>query len=382
MKARYQFLDVYRGIVVLLMIQGHVVRELLDPSLQDSSSFRVHELFHGITGPGFLFGAGITFGLSAQARWSEYLVFSPALRKRLKKIFLLLGIAYAVHLPFLSLSKTLTHTTAEGWSALWSFDVLQCIGFGLLILQLAVFVIRRERWFAASLAAFMVGVVWGAPLIWQQGKDLPAFLGFALTGLSGSVYPLMPNAAFLFAGALVSYEFLRFVKSGREEQFIRRLAIAAIGLHLLGLVLDLLPFQVYDRSDYWTTSPNFFLIKLGGICLLVCGAWYLNQHASVQRHPLSLRWLIIVGVESLFVYVVHLIVLYGSVLNPDISISRVFYHTLGWGGSAGVAALVAAVMLFMAWSWNLLKESHTILVKGLNWWMGTVLFVEFVIRPY
>lgn len=382
MKARYQFLDVYRGIVVLLMIQGHVVRELLSQALQNSAAFRMHELFHGITGPGFLFGAGVTFGISAQSRWDEYLVFSPALRKRLKKIFLLLGIGYVLHLPFLSLSKTLSATTAEGWAALWRFDVLQCIGFGLLILQIAVLLLRKEKWFAMSLAAVTIAIIYVAPPVWNAGNDLPAFLEYALTGTSGSVYPLLPNAAFLFAGALVSYEFLRFVRLGKENQFIRRLFLIAIALHAWGLIMELIPVEFYDPHDYWSTSPNFFFIKLGGICLLICGAWYLSRSSLIQRHPLYLRWLIVVGVESLFVYVVHLIVLYGSVLNPDINVSRLLYQSQGWGGSAGVTAVFAAVMLLMAWSWNFLKGLHPVLVKGLNWWMGSVLLLEFIIRPY
>jgi hypothetical protein len=207
-------------------------------------------------------------------------------------------------------------------------------------------------------------------------------LEYALTGTSGSVYPLIPNVAFLFAGALVSYEFLRFVRTGREAQFIRRLLIVAIALHAAGLIMDLLPVRIYDPYDYWSASPNFFLIKLGGICLVICGAWYLSQSKVIQRHPRYLRWLIIVGVESLFVYVIHLIVLYGSVLNPDISVSRLLYQSQDWGGSAGIAILFAAVMLLMAWWWNFLKGSHAILARGLNWWMGSVLFIEFIIRPY
>lgn len=382
MKTRYQFLDVYRGVVVLLMIQGHVVRELLDQSLQSTSLFRVHELFHGITGPGFLFGAGITFGISAQIRWNEYIVFSPTLWNRLKKIFLLIGIAYALHLPFLSLSKTLTDATVAGWHSLWSFNILQCIGFGLLILQLTVFIIRRERWFAASLGVLMVAVVYSTPVIWAAGTMLPEFLKYSLTGISGSFYPLLPNGGFLFAGALVSYEFLRSVKSGNEAQFIRRLTTAAVALHALGLFLDTLPFQVYGSYDYWSTSPNFFLIKLGGICLLMSGAWYLSRNTFVGRHPRLLQWLIIVGVESLFVYVVHLVILYGSILNPDFSISRLWFQSLNWNSSIGLAAGITAVLILTAWLWNIFKSSHPILAKGVNWWMGTVLFVEFATRPY
>lgn len=382
MKTRYQFLDVYRGIVVLLMIQGHVVRELLDQPLHDTAAFRLHELFHGITGPGFLFGAGITFGISAQTRWNEYLSFSPALWKRLKKIVLLLGIAYALHLPFLSLSKTLAEATASQWSALCNFDVLQCIGFSLLILQVTVMSIRKERWFVFALVLMMLTAIYSAPLVWQAGASLPGFLQYALNGPTGSVYPLIPNTAFLFAGALVSYEFLRFAKSGREEVFIKRLAVAAVGLHVLGLTLDLLPFQSYAPYDYWSISPNFFLLKLGGICLVMSGSWYVSRTGITHSKRLLLRGLIIIGVESLFVYVVHLIALYGSVLNPNVNLSSWGFQSMSWGLSMGAAAVFVGLMISAAWFWGTIKKFHPVLTQGLAWWMGAVLVLEFVTRPF
>ena len=382
MKARYQFLDVYRGIVVLLMIQGHVVREFLLEPLQNTASFRLHELFHGITGPGFLFGAGITFGITAQTRWNDYLSFSPSLWKRVKKIVLLLGIAYALHLPFLSLSKTLTHATAEQWNDLWNFDVLQCIGFGILILQLTVISMRKERWFVFSLATLMVVALYSAPWVWREGGSIPQFLSNALTGSTGSTYPLIPNAAFLFAGALVSYEFLRSVKLGKEAQFVKRLAIAAVGLHVLGFALDKLPFQTYAPYDYWSTSPNFFLIKLGGICLVLCGAWYVSRSAVLGQDQFVIRGLIILGVESLFVYVVHLVVLYGSVVNSNVNLTSLWFQSMGWGYAMGTAAALVGLMWLAARLWNYIRNSHPVLATGLNWWMGTVLVLEFVIRPF
>ncbi len=382
MNPRYKFLDVYRGIIVVLMIEGHVVREFLRDTLQDTTAFRLHELLHGITGPGFLFGAGITFGLTAQIRWKKYLSFSPEFLRRMKKIILLLGIAYTLHLPFLSLSKTLNHATADEWTRLWNFDVLQCIGFGILILQLTVLIIRKERWFVFSLAVLMVGALYAAPWVWNQAASMPQILSAALTGFTGSTYPLLPNVMFLFAGSLVSYEFLRFVKAGREVQFIKRLAVAAVCLHALGFVMDRLPFESYAPYDYWSVSPNFFLIKMGGICLVMCGAWLVSTRAAGQRAEWVIGGLIVLGVESLFVYVVHLIGLYGSVVNPNVNLSAWLAPNMNWIDAGGLAAAFAGTMWLAARFWNSLKRSHPVLVPGLTWWMGTVLVVEFVTRRF
>jgi hypothetical protein len=40
------------------MLEGHVLRELLTPDLKATQFFAFHEVFHGVTAPRFLFGAG------------------------------------------------------------------------------------------------------------------------------------------------------------------------------------------------------------------------------------------------------------------------------------------------------------------------------------
>ena len=381
MKVRHRFLDVYRGIIVLLMIEGHVVRELLAAAHQNSGVFRAHELLHGITGPGFLFGAGITFGLSAQSRWGDFLTVSPALARRIRKIFLLLGIGYALHLPFFSLSKMLAEATPADWRAFWNFDVLQCIGFSLLILQATVMVIRRERWFVIAIVALMLTAMYSAPPLWAHTDSLPAFLSYALTGTEGSIYPLVPYSAFLFAGALVSYEFLRFAKAGREAAFVQRLAGAGGAAIILGIALDALPFHTYPAYDYWLTSPNFLLIKLGGICLLMSAAWMFHRAFEAENSSPILRWVVVVGVESLFVYVVHLIVLYGSVLNPELGIRELLTNT-GWVEALAAAAVFTGLMIGLARFWNFLRTEHPVLKTGLSWWMGIMFTLEFITRQY
>ena len=63
------FLDLYRGIIVLFMLEGYVVRELLNTESKTTYLFALHEIFYDITAPGFLFGAGFTFAIATQQRW-------------------------------------------------------------------------------------------------------------------------------------------------------------------------------------------------------------------------------------------------------------------------------------------------------------------------
>ncbi len=381
---RYAFLDLYRGVIILLMIEGHVARELLEPALRASSEFRLHEFLHGITGPGFLFGAGITFGIAAQRRWNQYLSFTPTLWKRLRRISLLILLGYMLHLPFFSLRKMITETTAEGWSSFTSFDVLQCIGVSLLILQVLLFVIRHERLFAGSILVLMLGVIYTAPLVWasESVRNMPQAVSMALQGNDGSTYPLFPNSAFLFAGTFASYEFMKFAELGRQVDFVKRLAVAGIVLHIAGLTLEELPLSLYPGTDYWHTSPNFFLIKLGGLFLLMSGVWYLEHRLFSQRFTEKARWLLILGVESLLIYVVHLLLLYGSILNPDTSIGKVWSDSLSWGPVLAVTVVFTGGLVLLAWGWNSLKNHHPVFLRGIVWWLSAIFLYEFLTRPY
>ncbi|MBI2620025.1 MAG: DUF1624 domain-containing protein [Ignavibacteriales bacterium] len=381
---RYAFLDLYRGIIILVMIEGHVVRELLQPMLRATQAFQIHELLHGITGPGFLFGAGITFGIAAQRRWTEYLSFTPVLRKRLRRISLLLALGYMLHLPFFSLWKTLMVTREAGWISFMSFDVLQCIGSSLLILQVLMLIIRKERLFVGAIVVLMLAMVYASPLIWgsESVQGLPRAISMALQGNSGSTYPLFPNSAFLFAGAFASYEFMKFADLGRQAEFVKRLAVAGILLHILGLVLEAIPVEVYPAIDYWQTSPNFFLIKLGGLFLLVSGVWFLEHRLFSRQFSFKARWLLLLGVESLFVYVVHLLAVYGWILNQEFNLSSAWANDFGWGTALGITALLTAVLAFLAWGWNRLKTDHVVLMKGIAWWLGGTFLYEFLTRPY
>lgn len=379
MQTRYAFLDVYRGIIVLLMIEGHVLRELLIPAWKETPAFGIHELIHGITGPGFLFGAGITFGISAQRRWPEFLRLTPALIRRTGRIILLILIGYALHLPFLSLTKMLRETTPQGWNSFFGFDVLQCIGFSLLVVQFLILVLRKERLFVMALFILIPAVLLVTPVVWNRAGDfeLSAAVSMAVQGTTGSVYPLFPYSAFLFAGGLASYEFMKSANAGKEHSFIRQLTMAGILLILLGAVFEIVPASIYSYGDFWHSSPNFMLMKLGGLFLLMGGGWLLEH-----RSHASPRWIVLIGTESLFVYVTHLLILYGSVVNAEIHLSALWSGSLGLISALALSVFFTIILYLSARCWNILKLNHRVIAQSVMWWMIVVFGLEFLTRPY
>ena len=83
----------------------------------------------------------------------------------------------------------------------------------------------------------------------------------------------------------------------------------------------------------------------------------------------------VMGQESLIIYVVHLIVLHGSVLNRGLT--SVFRQSLSLSGAIGVFLLLYLAMALMAWGWNRLKlrEAH---FNAMQWTLVALLLSLFL----
>ena len=383
---RYRFLDLYRGVIVLLMIEGHVLRALLAEGVQRSAWFGYHELLHGVIGPGFLFGAGFAFAITTQRRWDLLTSLTPAFFRRVGRMLLLIAIGYALHLPYFSLRKTLQGSNPHEWTAFLSFDVLQCIGLTLLGLWLLLVILRSEKTFIRSVVVLLLLVVYATPFFWSRelGEHLPQFFSQALNGLGGSPYPLFHNAGFLLAGAVISWQFLRRAQGGDEGTFIKYLSLLGFCLVFAGFLLNLLPFRTYPVYDFWYTSPNFFWIRLGILCLLMSGLWLFESRV---RHREGADfwmpgWLIILGVESFVVYVFHLILLYGWLVNPLENLRSWWGLHLGLGWAVAAFVGLTLIMIPISQAWHFLKKRHPVLMKGISWYLGLTFAYYFLTNPY
>ncbi len=381
---RYGFLDLYRGLFILLMLEGHVVRELLSPAARASGMYALHEIIHGITGPGFFFGAGFAFTISTQRRWDQVTRAGVPLLRRIRRSLLLVGLGYALHVPFLSLTKTIAEAAPDQLAAFWAFGVLQCIGVTLLFLYLLVFALRDERALMAGILIAMVAVVTGTPAVWSwsgQGS-LPAPLAAVFSTNSGSPYPLAPFSAFVLAGALVSWLFLRAVQQERERLFLRVVLTAGVVLVALSVVAELFKPAPFSAETFWSVDRTFFGIRLGVLLLLVGGLWSLEQTATRRDVPWLPRWIILLGIESFFVYIAHLLLLCGWTTNTAWNVRAFFGPTLSWPGAIAVFVAFIPVTTVLAGWWHWLKRQHPVLMRGVYVWMSFILVWSFLVNPY
>jgi hypothetical protein len=356
------------------MLEGHVVRAFLSVDLQQSRWFQLHEFLHGLSAPAFLFGAGLTFVISTRNRWEEYHHWGAPLARRVRRLVVVLLLGLALHLPFYSIRKIILDATTSDYLVLFQSDVLACIGIGLLALHGILFFFKSEPKFYALVLAAVIGVCLLTPIVWEQdvygGLSVP--IAQLLNGNSGSFFPLFPYVGFLFAGVLVSWEYLVAVRHARQSRFMLQLALAGAACIAGGIIFDAIPVRLYRDYDFWITSPNYFLIRVGMLMLLASAMWYVSRFT--EGAP---AYLTVLGRESLAVYVAHLLVLYGSAMNPELNLQV----QLGLGKTLGESILIAiglsAAMFVFAQAWHTMKRDHANTLRIIQL-AGSAVFVYFL----
>ncbi|MBC7172669.1 MAG: DUF1624 domain-containing protein [Polyangiaceae bacterium] len=316
---RFVALDLLRFLAVVLMVQGHTFREVLDVAIREQRWHGIHNYIHGYTAPIFLFSSGLAFGITTFRSWDKHLGFGPTLFKRLERYVLIILIGYALHIPRFSLTRLFALPYERLGPAL-VVDALQNIGFTLLLAELSVVALRSQKRFVALIAAAMVALVLAAPALWRLDlPDLhPLFTGY-VNSSTGSIFPIAPWAAFLLAGILTAYALWDPVR--RSVRPNAHYALLGVGLAtiLLGKVLSSAGIDhVFGEHNYWKTSPYFFVVRIGVVwlvlALLMIGAKVFARAKSASRGGLVQT----LGQETLVIYVAHLFVLYGSPFSPGV----------------------------------------------------------------
>jgi uncharacterized membrane protein len=358
---RELYIDVFRGLMALVMVQGHAFTALLSSSLQNDPLFTFQNLFHGSTAPGFLFASGLVAGLPRSP-----LSLRASLR-RTRRLLFILGVGYFIHLPYLSFWKTLQSSAAEK-TALFACDALQAIALTQLFVILLQWLVGRYWPVAAGVAA--LAVMGFSPYVWSShlAQDAPAWLGAYLDTSSGSHFPLFPFAAFVLAGTAAG------AAIGRQEprRRHRRQLIWGSAIVLAGWLLS---FPLEGHVDFWGPSPAYTLMRIGGLLILL----RLVEFVSEREWP-GVPQMALMGHETLQVFVLHLQLVYGGVLwhAPLASLAG----RLGFGATSLVVVGMLPVLYAAAWAWHRLKvwaphEATMALLFASTWFV-----VEYFVRPW
>jgi len=133
-----------------------------------------------------------------------------------------------------------------------------------------------------------------------------------------SVFTFFPWAGYVFAGAFIG-EWLNAVRSPAEEWRANRWLTGAGAALVAGAYgASHLP-SIYPAgySNFWTTSPTYYFIKIG-IMLTLMGLIYVYVQRPFASEPRNPAWspMLEFGRSSLFVYWIHVELAYGIFSHP------------------------------------------------------------------
>jgi len=349
--ARLVYLDVLRGVAVLIMVLAHVVDSWTEESSRHDFAYYTAVFVGGLGAPLFMFLAGLAQVMSANAkarRDGSVAAGRRAMWRRGWEVFAL-GLLFRVQSQLL------------GWGALsnlFKVDILNVMGLSMVATAL-LWGLGSSRGarvtllaLAAGLATFATPIVRALPWLDALPDPLEAYLRPA-AGLGA--FTLLPWAGFLFAGGIAGELVDAARASGRQLRL--QIGLAAAGLAGIALAwwASFRP-SIYVSANFWTSSPTFFFIRLG-ICTALMPAtwahcWFWLDTAASRSLPARLmepgvavtRAVELLGRSSLFVYWIHVEMVYGVIATP-------LKRTLPLGESL-IATLLLSALLWAIVEWK------------------------------
>lgn len=343
---RSGFLDLARAVAILLMLQGHTLHTVLVSDARTGTLFYIWSFLRGLTACLFLLLSGFAFTFATRRRWADHLMSFATIGRRLRRFgfFLLLG--YALHFPMAKLAH-LYGMSEERWRSFLVVDVLQCIAVMLTLLQGLVLVTRTPRRYVGVAAAGCLAIVVLTPAVWRFDWTGPLPVGLAayLSPATGSLFPVFPWGAYVLLGAVLGDLYMRRGTVHVASFGNRVLLPGGVALVALSFVGARVPLAPFGRTDFWSTSPNQFLLRAGLVLLLLGALAHISQRIS--RQPYVVQAL---AQESLTIYAVHLCIVYGSVWN--VGVRQLVGPTLTVIPALGGVAVVWGAMALLAYAWH------------------------------
>jgi uncharacterized membrane protein len=351
-EGRFPFIDALRGLAVLFMIETHTVNALLDQGLRRGPLFGALTYVNGLVAPAFLFCAGLGFAIFLSRKDADIVSLGPGFRTYLRKCLFIVALGYSLHVPYFSLAAMLS-SGPEAWIAFLQVDVLQVIGVTLIILLLLSAAVRPGP-LRASAAGLMtaIAVAWWYLVPDAATGSLPAWLQAYFSRDRSPLFTIVPWAGFLTAGFLAGRRFVAESAAGREAGAVKLFAFLSAGIALCAVAATALTKPLYPPGAYWYWSAEYFLLRLASVGLVMCALWFVLRKGGGP----GARILEVFGRESLPVYYIHLIIVYGK--DFGWSFIRLFPEGSGYAFCVFLAAALSAGMYFYAKWWGAAKRAY------------------------
>ena len=316
--SRLAYIDWMRGLACILMFQTHCYDSWLGGDARKSTFFMWSQLGGTLPAPLFLFLAGISFALMTDKLQQKGVPAGKIARTTIRRGAEIFGLGLLFRLQ-----EFLIAWGWAPWSDLVRVDILNTIGLSMMLMGVVCWIVllfnaASQTRLALGITAASVGMSISllTPLLWTSWR--PRWLPWPMQSYIDGVhnlgepqawlFPVFPWAAFAFMGLAVGFVLLRDgARKGGATTFALAGA-AGVGLIYMARWLNARPIQLYATPDFWHTSPNFFLIRVGLILVILAAAYLWCRWGAGQW---GFSPFIQLGQTSLLVYWVHIEFVYG-----------------------------------------------------------------------
>ena len=300
---RRAYLDWLRGIAVLIMIEAHTLDSWTILADRQLPWYKNAIILAGFGAPLFLFLAGIALMLAAGSRIRKGMTLEQTARAAFRR-----G-AWVFLLAFLFRLQSFVLGGGQFPQSLLKVDILNVMGVSMLAASIGLActtTLKARTWLFTGLTvliAMLTPIIRESSLLGALPDPLEAYFR-PLAGLT--TFTLFPWAGFLTAGCIVG----AWLDAPIGADGRLNLPISAVGgtIALGGYLASFLP-PLFPHASFWTSSPTFFVLRLGILVASVPVAFALTR---VWRG----QWLEEFGKASLFVYWVHVEMVYGVLSAP------------------------------------------------------------------
>jgi uncharacterized membrane protein len=300
------------------MFQTHCYDSWLSPSARQGRFFMYSQLGGTFPAPLFLFLAGISFALVTEKLWEKNLRPTQIARITIRRGAEIFG--------FGLLFRVQEYLIAWGWaplSDLLRVDILNTIGLSMMLMGVLCWLAlsihggthaRLALVLGSTATALLIAVL--TPLMWTSWT--PRWLPWPVESYINGVhnlgtpqawlFPIFPWTGFAFAGLAAGFILQSQGARQRESIIFFFAGVAGVLLVEAARWLDAQPRQLYAVYDYWHTSPNFFLTRVGMLLVILAASYSWCRWGAGQW---GFSPLIQLGQASLLVYWVHIEFVYG-----------------------------------------------------------------------
>jgi len=305
-----------RAFAVLMMVQGHTVDSLLAEEYRtmDSLFYSTWHTFRGFTAPIFMFTSGVVFTYLLRTN-TEPFFKNPRVIKGIKRFFLLLGIGYLLRYPTYKIFD-FSDVTEKQWLIFFSVDALHLIAFGILFVLILAFIAEKTKlkdWFIFSAGGLFFILLY--PLVknigWSEIFPLPIAAYFYRD--TGSLFPLFPWAGYVIGGGILGSYLAKNSAVCSSKNFSVKLLIGGVVFVAFSILINQLGklTSIYSSIDVNSFSIVFYRV---GIVLVLNSIM-----AMIATRIVDLPKLVkMIGRNTLLIYGVHLVILYGCAWIPGL----------------------------------------------------------------